>query len=279
MSSNGHVEWRALLGLAALGALCWSPSAFAQLEAEAEEAVKAELNPITRRYTLPLENSLDLDIGPYERVQYTLKLQPVTPIRISEDWAMIIRTILPIRAEPDEKAPTGGTFGLQDALVTFFLSQRRAPDDLSWGIGPALMLPTATAMSLGTGKWSLGPSAAVLFEPPPWTVGFLVNNVWSVAGSGSRGPVNQFQFQYFLAYRLGHGWYLSSSPTFTANWEKSSQDQWTVPLGGGVGKSIKIGGPHLNVKVEGYYNVVRPQEPSAPPWQLRVNLTFVFPAV
>jgi hypothetical protein len=235
------------------------------------------LNPIPHRFTLPLENDVDLDIGQYHRVQYTLKLQPVTPIDFSEQWALIIRTILPLRSQPDSSAPTGGTFGLQDMLTSFFLSFQASGGPLVWGVGPALMLPTATASALGSGKWSLGPSAVLMYQPHHWTLGFLVNNVWSFAGSSSRGPVNQFQFQYFFQCRFEHGWFLSSSPTFMANWEKPDAQQWTVPLGGGFGKTFQIGSPILVTKVEGYYNVVRPQDASASPWELRATLVFFFP--
>jgi hypothetical protein len=69
----------------------------------------------------------------------------------------------------------------------------------------------------------------VLAQPGSWTLGLLVNNVWSVAGSGSRPAVNQMLMQYFVTYQLGKGWYLTSSPILTANWKASSGNVWTVP--------------------------------------------------
>ena len=47
-----------------------------------------------------------------------------------------------------------------------------------------------------------GPSIVVLAQPGQWTLGALVSNVWSVAGSGGRPPINRMTLQYFLAYNL-----------------------------------------------------------------------------
>jgi len=33
-----------------------------------------------------------------------------------------------------------------------------------------------------------GPSVVVLVQPPHWTIGFLANNVWSVAGHANFNP-------------------------------------------------------------------------------------------
>jgi hypothetical protein len=61
--------------------------------------------------------------------------------------------------------------------------------------------------------------------------------------------------QPFINYNMKDGWYLVTASVMTANWEADSGDQWTVPLGGGVGRVFKIGKPHVNVRLAGYYNV------------------------
>src|SRR5205823_3365086 len=104
---------------------------------------------------------------------------------------------------------------------TFFLSPGK-PSKLIWGVGPAFVIPIATNDILGQGKFSMGPSVVALTQPGPWTLGFLINNVWSVAGSGSRSDVNQMLLQYFINYNLRKGWYISISPILTANWLPSS---------------------------------------------------------
>jgi hypothetical protein len=45
----------------------------------------------------------------------------------------------------------------------------------------------------------------------------------------------------FLNDNLPGGWFLTSSPSIPANWEADSDNRWTVPIGGGVGKVHRIG--------------------------------------
>jgi hypothetical protein len=73
----------------------------------------------------------------------------------------------------------------------------------------------------GQGKFSLGPSVVLLVQPGHWTVGVLINNVFSVAGSAHRPDVNQMLLQYFVNYNLKKGWYLASGPIVTANWNSA----------------------------------------------------------
>ena len=97
---------------------------------------------------------------------------------------------------------------------TFFLS----PAKLIWGASPAFVIPTATSTILGPGKLRMMPSVVLLTQPPHWTIGVLINNVWSVAGSEHRPPVNQMPLQYFLNYNLKKGWYLQMTPIIGAGW-------------------------------------------------------------
>ena len=66
---------------------------------------------------------------------------------------------------------------------------------------------------MGQGKLGIGPSIVVLTQPGHWTLGVLANNIWSVAGSGSRPDVNQFLLQYFINYNLKKGWFITWQPT------------------------------------------------------------------
>ena len=76
--------------------------------------------------------------------------------------------------------------------------------------------------------------------PGNWVLGALVQNIWSFAGPSDEPDVNKFTFQYFLNYNLGDGWYLTSTSIITADWEKSSSNQWTVPFGGGIGRLMLL---------------------------------------
>ena len=187
---------------------------------------------------------------------------------------MISRTILPIINQVGYSPWDQGDYGLGDLNPSLFLSPAK-PGALIWGVGPVALLPTGTGRTLGTGKWSIGPTAVLLTIQGDWLIGALANNVWSVAGPSDRTRVNQLLTQPFINYNFPDGTYLTSSPIITANWVARPGQQWTVPLGGGIGKVFKFEGQAFNVSLQAFYNIVRPDEGSK--WQLRAQLAFLFP--
>lgn len=230
--------------------------AAAAAEAKLEKDVQ---NPVSELITLPLQNNTNFEYGPYDRTQNVLDIQPVIPINLNEHWMIKSRTILPVSWQPYANQNSGGEFGLGDTTQTFFLAPR-GDRKLIWGIGPALVIPTATNTVLGQGKFSVGPSVLALSQPGHWTVGALINNVWSVAGSGSRLPVNLMQLQAFVTYQMKKGWYVATSPILQANWRAASGNVWLVPVGGGLGRITRMGSQPINVTAQFYGNVLYPQE-------------------
>jgi hypothetical protein len=161
---------------------------------------KATQNPVASLNSVPVQNNTNFGVNPGYRTQDVLNIQPVIPMGISKDWNLIVRWITPIIYQPvpnQPGAPETGEYGLGDMVPTFFISPKK-PGKVIWGAGPVFQLPTATNTFLGQGKLGIGPSVVVLTQPGHWTLGALTNNVWSVAGSGSRLDVNQFLLQYFI---------------------------------------------------------------------------------
>src|SRR6185369_11945647 len=89
--------------------------------------------------------------------------------------------------------------GVGDVLASFFFSPSKS--GLTWGIGPAISLPSTTIPTLGTEKWSAGPTAVVLKQTGKMTYGALWNQVWSFSGNTARADVSQMFFQPFFAYQ------------------------------------------------------------------------------
>ena len=207
---------------------------------------KAAQNPVADMISFPLQNNTNFGIGRYSRDQDVLNLQPVIPLHLTKKWNLITRTILPIIWQPDASQPDQGWYGLGDLNPSLFFSPAK-PGKLIWGVGPALVFPTATADQLGQGKVSAGPGVVVLTTPGHWVIGALANNVWSFAGSGSRPPVNQFLLQYFINYNMKKGWYVTTAPIITANWRASNGNALTLPFGGGVGRIMKLGFQPVNI--------------------------------
>lgn len=236
-------------------------------------AAKAQ-NPIANLISLPFQNNTNFDIGPHDRNQNVLNIQPVIPVDLSDDLLLINRTIVPVIYQPDITSSSKGEWGLGDINYTGFLSPKN-DSEWTWGIGPSLTIPTATDDVLGSDKWSAGPSLVVLTTPGKWVVGAIINNLWSFAGSSSADSVNQMLLQYFVNYNLEDGWYLTSAPIILADWTVDQADRWIIPFGAGVGKVFKIGKQPINASLQGYYNVRHPS--GGPRWQLRVQVQFLFP--
>ena len=240
-----------------------------------DELRKAAQNPVSNLISVPVQNNNNFGIDPDGRVQDILNIQPVIPFHLNANWNMIARIIAPIVYQPTTSDPVNqGAFGFGDLNPSFFFSPAK-PHKIIWGVGPALVLPTATNSVLGQGKWSAGPTVVVLTQPGHWTLGGLVSNVFSFAGQSARPDVNQMTFQYFINYNLAHGWYITWQPTLTANWEATNGGRWVVPFGGGVGRIMKLGFQPVNLTAQFYGNAVHP--PGASPWGMRLQIAFLFP--
>jgi hypothetical protein len=240
---------------------------------DTEELAKAAQNPVGDLISLPVQNNTSFGLGPDNRTQNVMNVQPVYPIGAGK-WNIITRTIFPIITQPDFSTSSGSTTGLGDINFTAFISPA-APGKWIWGAGPVLLFPTASDDNLGTGKWGVGPSFVVLTMSGPWVYGVLANNIWSVAGDEERGDVNSFLAQYFVNYNMANGWYLVSAPIITANWEADSEDRWIVPFGAGAGKIFKIGSQAFNANLQGFVNAVKPD--FGPDWSFRFQIQMMFP--
>jgi len=251
-----------------------TPEKDAAAEEETEELAKKAQNPIANLISVPFQNNTNFGVGPVDRTQNVLNIQPVIPVSISKDWLLITRTIVPVILQPVPPQGGGSTFGLGDINPQFYFVPK-TDSPITWGIGPTFVFPTATSQVLGQGKWSIGPAAVIVVISGPFVYGAVANNVWSFAGDGNRTNVSQLLFQPFINYNLDKGWYLVSSPILTANWEASGGDQWTVPLGGGFGRVFAIGKQRVNATLQAYWNVAKPN--GGPDWSLRAQFQLLFP--
>jgi hypothetical protein len=294
VQSGGHVMLR-IRELIALSSLLFlladlSTQAAAQQQtsqqgADQEDLAKQTQNPVADLISVPLQNNFNFGTGSKNRTVYVGNIQPVIPIKLSDEWNLITRTILPIINQPSLFPGMGSATGLGDLNPTLFFSPAK-PGALIWGLGPTFTLPTATDSLIGSGKLSLGPAAVALTMQGNWVVGALMNNQWSVAGWGS-GHVNQMLIQPFINYNLPRGWYFASAPIMTANWAAAKAgDVWTVPLGGGVGKLFRLGDIiplkgdaiaklPINTQLQFFGNVAKPEFGSD--WQLRFQVQLLFP--
>jgi hypothetical protein len=235
------------------------------------DLAKAAQNPLASMISLPFQNNTNFNYGPKDRTQNTLDIQPIMPFELNEDWKLITRTILPVVSNPALSPDDNRTNGLGDTTFTGWFSPS-VVGKLVWGLGPSIVLPTSTDNDLGTGEWAMGPSAIVLTMPGNWVVGSLLSNVWDTSGSED---ISFLTWQPIINYNLSDGWYLASVPIITADWEADSDQRWTVPVGGGVGKIFRIARQPINMSGHMYYNTKKPD--AVGDWTLRVQFQLMFP--
>jgi hypothetical protein len=242
----------------------------------ASDLAKKLQNPIGDLYSVPFQGNTNFGVGPHGGTQEILNIQPVIPFHITDDWNIITRTILPVVWNPDMSPIPSESFGTAPTTFSAFLSPRNPTDGWLWGVGPVVQIPTASSPLLGSSVWGGGATGVLVYMKGPWVAGVLVNNVWSFGGTSGRfgTSYNNFLTQPFVNYNFGAGWYVTTSPIVTANWETPGT-KWTVPVGGGVGRVVKVFGKlPVNFMVGAYYNVIRPD--LGADWQLRTQVTFIF---
>jgi hypothetical protein len=105
-----------------------------------------------------------------------------------------------------------------------------------------LYYPSATNPALGVNKWGSGPSASFIkVDESPWVFGAVVNNIWSFGGPTTGSDrTNQLLLNPVVSYHFDDGWSVGSSPNITTNWIASG-GKWTVPVGAGFGKVVRLG--------------------------------------
>jgi hypothetical protein len=245
-------------------------------ELSAEELAKLAQNPVGNLISVPFENNTNYNVGPLNGNQNILNIQPVIPVEISPEWNIITRTIVPVISQPKLSQDSERKNGIGDTTFTAFLSPAK-PGHWIWGVGPIVQIPTNTSDELGNKNWGLGPSFVVLHleHGSPWVYGVLLNNVWSLSGSKEGGSYNNGLIQPFVNYNFKGGLYLTSAPIATVDWKADSDQRWTVPLGGGIGKIFHLGRLPVNTQLSAYYNVVHPDNGAN--WQLRAQVQFMFP--
>jgi hypothetical protein len=242
---------------------------------DSAELAKKLSNPVASLISVPFQSNYDREIGPADDGwRYTLNVQPVIPISIGQDWNLISRTILPVIYQDEVFPGAGDQFGLGDTVQSLFLSPKEPrPGGLIWGVGPVLLLPTATDDLLGGEKWGAGPTAVGLVQTGPWTVGMLANHIWSFAGSSSRADISTTFLQPFVAYNTSNAWTFTLQTETTYDWE---HEQWTVPIGLFVAKVVKIGSQLVQFQAGPRYYAESPD--SGPKgWGFRFNVVLLFP--
>jgi hypothetical protein len=223
---------------------------------EAAALAKKLANPIASLISVPFQNNTFYGIGQYKGTQNVMNFQPVIPLKLNEHWNLITRFIVPIVTQYDVTGENSSQSGLSDITASAFLSPSSTKNGITWGVGPAFLVPTATNTYLGTGKFGIGPTAIILKQGHGMTYGALINQIWSIAGQGDRSNVSQMFIQPFFTLNWKSGAGIGAVGSLTQNWEtKIFSSSVALPISGitklgkqivqlAVGPQIPISGPN-----------------------------------
>lgn len=241
--------------------------------ADAAEVAKKLANPIASLVSVPFQNNLDIGIGQYHGSKNTLNFQPVIPISLSSKLNLIGRIVLPIISQQNITAEGARQTGLADAIVSAFFSPAIPKNGVVWGAGPCFLVPTATNDSFAAKKFGVGPTAVILKQAKGWTVGALVNQIWSVAGDKDRPAVNQMFLQPFVGYNWKSGAGVVINSEMTQNWQRNTFTAFINPVVNGI---TKLGKQIVQLQI-GPRIQVAAAEGSKADFGVRASLVLVFP--
>ncbi|MCL7978799.1 MAG: hypothetical protein M8865_02785 [marine benthic group bacterium] len=178
----------------------------------------------------------------------------------------------PGNPEPGTEADTG----ISDLLTGFWISKQGGHHGKHhFAPGIAFQLPTATSETLGSGKWSVGPSFDYEYESGSLFAGAIALQIWSFAGDDDRKDVSMLMIKPFVYYSLSDRWDLTYVPYgISVYWNKPSGEAVYLPIGGGGQYKTHLGSLGLNLGAQLFYNVVRPTTGTV--WDLRFLAEVVF---
>jgi len=190
-------------------------------------------------------------------------------LSVASNWSAAAQPFSPVHIWKS----AAHNYGVRNLSVSALITPVDAPT-LTWGLGPALSFPTANSLTKNE-KWGAGASGAVVYSVRAWVGGVFISNMWSFEGNSDNRGINQMIVQPFLNYNLSKGWYLTSAPAISVNWQANSSNAWAVPVGGGVGKVVSVYGQMLNIAAQGYVYPVHPTPGAG--WAVQTTLQWLFP--
>ncbi len=233
-------------------------------------------NPISQLISVPVEYTYDQKIGPDEEGdRSSISYKPVVPFTLNDDWFLVSRTVFATTTQDDIYYNSGTQSGISDISQSFFLSPEEVGDSgWIWGVGPALLIPTANDDLLGGGKWAVGPTGVLLRQDGAWTYGVLVNHLWSFAGDEKREHVNSTYFDIWLAYttQSAYTYLVESEPIYAWN----TNGDAGVPINFTISKVTNIGSQIVSIGIGGKY-WVNEVENGPKGFGAIFNMTFLFP--
>ena len=245
-------------------------------EESASELNRKLTNPVSSIWSIANQfNNFELNNGQWSN---NWNFQPVMPISLTKDLNLITRPVMPFYdIVPHETSP--GEFNRATGLGDLALVELLSPANSgNWvlGAGPTFIFPTATSRFTGQGKWQMGPTVVVGYLTKEFFIGVFPQQWMSFGGQHGRPDTNQMNLQPIASIFFGQGWSLGYSGNILVDWNAPSEDVWTVPVGLGLAKVVKLGRLPIKIQLAVQYMPVHPRI-SGQEWNVQVSITPVLP--
>jgi hypothetical protein len=246
------------------------------------EASKAAANPLANVWLMQWQqnNNWIGTPGSGTRIQSNLQFQPLLSMKLTDNWNLVMRPVLPTFSTSPYQTPNGQVqrvTGYGDTIFAMAISPgQRLVGNWLLAAGPTFIFPTATESLLGQNKWQFGPTAAVGYLGKHFITYVFPQQWFSIGGEGRK--TNQMSAQYAFIYFLSNGWSVGTNPNILVNWQAPNGQKVAFPVGLQVGKLRKLGPMPIKFDLQVQYYPVRP-DAYGPKWNIQLQITPILPAL
>jgi hypothetical protein len=236
-------------------------------------------NQISRITQIQIENDYSPSCYYAHGTTNTFYLRPIfriTPNRWIPVTQFIRIKALPVTTLPYSTDSTPVTLASTSTGDTQFLDLFLFHDDQVYraGVGFIAIIPTATVVQAGQGKWQAGPAFGFSYTGiPHWQFSILAQNPISFAGISRLPFQNTLLFKPSIVFNVTEEWYLISEAEWTLDW---SQNQYQIPVNIGIGKIITFAKKKYNLCVEAEWMAYQHTNQVIPKFTVQVTLAFLY---
>ncbi len=214
--------------------------------------------------------------GADDQDSWTYTLQPSFPFSMGDGAILALRPAFPVVLDQPVFDAGMGDFadkGVELGDISFDLVYGKTSKTGLITLGGVFgVLPTATDDAIGSDQWRLGPEALIGIARDWGVVGALIFHQWDVAGGDDEPDTNITSFNYLYAIGLGGAYQLASGPTITYDWNADSGQEWTVPLGIGLAKTVILGTTPVKMQAQLFYYLEQP-DAFGPEWGFKLSVS------